>query len=1225
MDQKKEDVILPEGENIFKRQTKEKNKKTEKKPKFKILLTEEEEKQKEAKIKAKNVKNMEKAIKFFDNKGTKFKTNISEEEQNKIRALDNKLRNFLYSLTFEFNGVKRVMSDAEYINKIELFMKRENSEIITKIFTDILNTLEIKYIKILITDYLYQTQVTFQEFYTKFLMEYLKNPEKFKREINIKEFLISLRDYLKYKDVKNLNNLSLIDKLPIYDEDVFLLLKNSGLDIILIKQLLRKYLEQYLDYNGVVLDFYDFYNQFLTSEDVYNYNQRKKFDIEYREPLKQPFKEKIDRRMYMLMEDFISKKVLEIGKMKLKEAFLNVDVRLSNEYISDVITSVQNSSKNIGEFVNKLGQIVIYLTKEINLISNDIFVNRLRDNYYLPEVLINLSPEQKLPEIFLNNLISVEKIKDVSNILNNELNKFTTKFLQDILSDEYDIYKHVPMRAVKYFGDIPVFKNRSTCSNKEDIIGKSDKELVYYNENGRTYCLIIRDIAIRFKENNFLNPYTTVRLSDEFIETFNKVYLPEQNRILEKEKSYIIPTEADGEKIIITEKRDLEVPGFIEFILDDINRMERLQKEEEDIQLAFDLETNLQKTVPEEKIVSGDSYKNIILPEILKEEIDINVWKKESEEENKLLENLNMIKLNVNKIENKIINFEKEENNISKSFYTLLYSILKNNNMLKEFYDKIIQMFISLKIINTPEDIPYDDNSLSESNIVKHINLLVLYKIDSVVRDIIINRLKNGRSDETLENILKENRRFRSIIVNYNNRLKSRNYIYDKQDDEKLISSIANIIVKSVTVNNYSNFSNIELVAVKVILEQLGIYLYVYIEPNYKKCIDKIYKINSEIYKEFDEEKERIYPDPNYRTYSQRIKNTLDNIYQTNISLKSCISTLNIENKYIKNQIEKEIDKSKFQIFFMNDYSYRYIDYKKYFSLFSKNKISYDSGEEYEDYYEYNEKDDDIDYDGEDGEEDEDGGCDDDDYNEDDDGEDDDDNDEDDNDDEDEDDDGGCEDDVILDNIISDDVVDDIIIDDVIIEDNINIDQDKANKIDYLLKIEDNIDSVDNQDGNDDETITDKDDETTDEDDDETTTDEDDDETTTDEDDETTDEDDETTDEDDDETTTDEDDETTDEDDETTDEEDDETITDYGGEENKNNVKDEEIIKVIENIKVVENKDEIKCKKCNKKIEENIRLTSYIFNNNSIEEIKFCCIQCFENYNMPKIKKNLKV
>ena len=1189
MDQKKEDVILPEGENIFKRQTKEKIKKTEKKPKFKILLTEEEEKQKEAKIKAKNLKNMEKTIKFFENKGTKFKTNISEEEQNKIRAIDNKLRNFLYSITFEFNGVKRVTSDAEYINKIQLFMKRENSEIITKIFTDILNTLEIKYIKILINDYLYQTQVTFQEFYTKFLTEYLKNPEKFKREINIKEFLISLRDYLKYKDVKNLNNLSLIDKLPIYDEDVFLLLKNSGLDIILIKQLLRKYLEQYLDYNADVLDFYDFYNQFLTSEDVYNYNERKKFDIEYFEPSKQPFKEKIDRRMYMLMEDFISKKVLEIGKMKLKEAFLNVDVRLSNEYISDVITSVQNSSKNIGEFVNKLGQIVIYLTKEINLISNDIFVNRLRDNYYLPEVLINLSPEQKLPEIFLNNLISVEKIKDVSNILNNELNKFTTKFLRDILSDEYDIYKHVPMRAVKYFGDIPVFKNRSNCSNKEDIVGKSDKELVYYNENGRTYCLIIRDIAIRFKENNFLNPYTSVTLSDEFIETFNKVYLPEQNRILEKEKSYILPTEAD--EIIITEKRDLEVPGFIEFILGDINRMEKLQKEE-DIQLEYDLETNLQKTVyDEEKIVSDDSYKNIILPEILKEEIDIDLWKKESEEENKLLENLNIIKLNVNKIENKIINFEKEENNIAKPFYTLLYSILKNNNMLKDFYDKIIQMFISLKIISTSEDIPYDNNSLSESNIVKHINLLVLYKIDYVIRDIILNRLNNNRDDETLKNILKENRRFRPIISNYNNRLKYRNYMYDKEQDEKLISSIANVIVKNVTVNNYSNFSNIELVAVKVILEQLGIYLYVYIQPNYKKCIDKIYKINSEIYKELDEEKERIYPDPDYKSYSQRIKNTLDNIYQTNISLKSCISTLNIENKYIKNQIEKEIDRSKFQIFFINDYSYRYIDYKKYFSLFSKNKISYDSGEEYDDYYEYNEKDDDIDYEGEDyeGEDDE----------EDDDGYDDEEDDDDIEDDEtttdeddettDEDGDGGCEDDVMIDDIILDDVVDDVIIDD-----NINIDQDKANKIDYLLKIEDNIDSVDNQDGTDNETTTDEDDETT------------------------TDEDDETT--------TDEDDETTDEDDETTDE-DDETITDDGGEENKNenNVKEQKIIKVIENIKVVENKDESKCKKCNKKIEDNIRLTSYIFNNNSIEEIKFCCIQCFENYNMPKIKKNLKV
>jgi hypothetical protein len=427
MSKKEEDVIRPEGENIFKRQIEKKKKTTEKKPKFKIVLTEEEEKVRDAKIKAKNEKSVKNTIKFFEKKGVKLQINISEEEQNKIKALDKKLRQFLYSITFQFNGVKLTLSDAEYINKIQIFIKRENSEIISNIFTEILNTLEIKYIKILINDYLYQTKVTFQEFYTKFLMEYLKNPEKFKREINIKEFIISLRDYLKYKDVKNLNNLSLIDKLPIYDEDVFLMLKNSGLDIILIKQLLRKYLEQYLDYNVIVLDFYEFYNKFLTSEDVYNYNKRKQIDIEYHEPSKQPFKEKIDKRMYMIMEDFISKKVLEIGKKKLKEAFLNVDIRLSNEYISDVITSIQNNSRNIGEFVNKLGQIVIYLSREINIISNDIFLNRLKYNYYLHEVLINLSPEQKLPEIFLNNMVSVEKIKDVSRILNNELNRLNIK------------------------------------------------------------------------------------------------------------------------------------------------------------------------------------------------------------------------------------------------------------------------------------------------------------------------------------------------------------------------------------------------------------------------------------------------------------------------------------------------------------------------------------------------------------------------------------------------------------------------------------------------------------------------------------------------------------------------------------------------------------------------------------------------------------------------------
>ena len=114
-------------------------------------------------------------------------------------------------------------------------------------------------------------------------------------------------------------------------------------------------------------------------------------------------------------------------------------------------------------------------------------------------------------EIFENNVISQHKKKEVSELINQKLQSFVITFIDDVIKNK-KYFKHITNRSVKYFAQ-PTFKNKSSCYNYRDVEGIDNKQLIYYNENNITYCLEITKIAERFKNNNFLNPYTSIPLS----------------------------------------------------------------------------------------------------------------------------------------------------------------------------------------------------------------------------------------------------------------------------------------------------------------------------------------------------------------------------------------------------------------------------------------------------------------------------------------------------------------------------------------------------------------------------------------------------------------------------------------------------------------------------------------------------------------------------------------
>jgi hypothetical protein len=68
----------------------------------------------------------------------------------------------------------------------------------------------------------------------------------------------------------------------------------------------------------------------------------------------------------------------------------------NSDFIKKIIDIAVKGSQNNREFIGKIANILVYL----ELSNAKVFHGRIYSEYYSPEILIELSPEDKLPEIF---------------------------------------------------------------------------------------------------------------------------------------------------------------------------------------------------------------------------------------------------------------------------------------------------------------------------------------------------------------------------------------------------------------------------------------------------------------------------------------------------------------------------------------------------------------------------------------------------------------------------------------------------------------------------------------------------------------------------------------------------------------------------------------------------------------------------------------------------------
>uniref|UniRef100_A0A6C0CYX2 Uncharacterized protein n=1 Tax=viral metagenome TaxID=1070528 RepID=A0A6C0CYX2_9ZZZZ len=325
-------------------------------------------------------------------------------------------------------------------------------------------------------------------------------------------------------------------------------------------------------------------NFIIQNEEVFN--TEKEF-------LKKVYDSELEKMRKILNEN-IYDGIREIGINILHNVLVSVapDVKdyknERSEYILHAINHIYKHSKTVRDFAFKLGELVVYL-KYLNKIKNfsSSFIERVKDQYYLPTVLVDLSIQEKLPEIDVLKNDLFESEVDVINYFDNKLESFVNYFSKLVYMQKNPTERRTQDLSESIDDEILKIKIEpwyNLCVNKEDIgiHNYQIKDLVYYREpDDKIYCLVINNLIPRFNEGNYINPYSNNVFSDSFITEFNRVY-KDRNVNIEINEEQIVPSDIN---------KDL-TPGLLDLILKDLENEYQSSKPDTHSEIQDDSESD---------------------------------------------------------------------------------------------------------------------------------------------------------------------------------------------------------------------------------------------------------------------------------------------------------------------------------------------------------------------------------------------------------------------------------------------------------------------------------------------------------------------------------------------------------------------------------------------------------------------------------------------------------
>jgi hypothetical protein len=253
---------------------------------------------------------------------------------------------------------------------------------------------------------------------------------------------------------------------------------------------------------------------------------------EYKKFIKSP---KLDYRNNDMISEYDTEKKNKLrkeGQETLEEFFDKDSAKVLEE-------KMYRESKTVGDYINRLGEIVLFVDGDYLKKIAKLFNNRLQNMYYDANVILDLTVKEILQEIYNN-----PKHDEEQNAKLNELIDKNKKLFN------YNTLKHLNRGPLQKLSDYKTFYNNKEindiypantgmCSPKWEDDETPPRDIIYYHdkEDDNVYCFNIFQLYDQIMDNNIINPHTNKEFTQEFVNMIKHFSSSEQiKKTKEKEK-----------------------------------------------------------------------------------------------------------------------------------------------------------------------------------------------------------------------------------------------------------------------------------------------------------------------------------------------------------------------------------------------------------------------------------------------------------------------------------------------------------------------------------------------------------------------------------------------------------------------------------------------------------------------------------------------------------------
>lgn len=316
------------------------------------------------------------------------------------------------------------------------------------------------------------------------------------------------------------------------------------------------------------------------------------------------------QKIAKILSDPVNVRVEKIGSGALSQTLRSVapnvvDYAEDSEYIANAIKKLASLSETTLQFLTRIADIDVYLKFGEKIKgSSSVFIKRVQQEYYIPEILVDLSPSEMLPEVFDDPRVTEEEQSMIAVSIQRLSTEAVKRYGDAIYVSMNPTVRRDTYPTLRDFTDYPEIRKvirewKGVCVNSESVASIADEELIYYEEadddgEQQVYCLHIPDIRSRFTEKDFTNPYSGRKLSQEFITRFTQLYTTEP-KVTNKE----VIAELSGDEFVPPPVVIPELaPGLLDILLTTVDEEEsELRKNDDTLKSNF-ITDESQSSVP---------------------------------------------------------------------------------------------------------------------------------------------------------------------------------------------------------------------------------------------------------------------------------------------------------------------------------------------------------------------------------------------------------------------------------------------------------------------------------------------------------------------------------------------------------------------------------------------------------------------------------------------------